>query len=198
MASSPKSGASRGRDRRRCVRQGGAIVQLCDAHDLPIISLTDTPGFMVGPDAERQALVRRACRMFVNGATVTVPYVTVVCARATGWERWPWRAATTTRRFSASRGRWTRSATWDSKEPCASLPQGTRRVREIDASRMSAAEARRTGERDVRLGAQHCEERQRPSPHPDGSTRDLPSPSCRFRTPSRPRGKRRSSLVMNG
>ena len=64
--------------------KGAQFVQLCDAHDLPIISLTDTPGFMVGPDAERQALVRRACRMFVNGATVTVPYFTVVLRKGYG------------------------------------------------------------------------------------------------------------------
>ncbi|MFZ0209907.1 MAG: carboxyl transferase domain-containing protein [Roseiarcus sp.] len=64
--------------------KGARFVQLCDAHDLPIISLTDTPGFMVGPDAERQALVRRACRMFVNGATVTVPYFTVVLRKGYG------------------------------------------------------------------------------------------------------------------
>jgi acetyl-CoA carboxylase carboxyltransferase component len=64
--------------------KGARFVQLCDAHDLPILSLTDTPGFMVGPDAERRALVRRACRMFVNGATVTVPYFTVVLRKGYG------------------------------------------------------------------------------------------------------------------
>ena len=51
------------------------FVQLCDAHDLPILSLCDTPGFMVGPDAEKPALVRRCCRMFVNGASLGVPPV---------------------------------------------------------------------------------------------------------------------------
>ncbi len=77
------------------VHLGGAIdadasdkaarfIQLCDAHDLPILSLTDTPGFMVGPEAEREALVRRACRMFVNGATATVPYFTVVLRKGYG------------------------------------------------------------------------------------------------------------------
>ena len=77
------------------VHLGGAIdadasdkaarfIQLCDAHDIPILSLTDTPGFMVGPEAEKQALVRRACRMFVNGATATVPYFTVVLRKGYG------------------------------------------------------------------------------------------------------------------
>ncbi len=60
------------------------FVQLCDAHDLPIISLCDTPGFMVGPEAEKDALVRRACRMFVNGATATVPYFTIVLRKGYG------------------------------------------------------------------------------------------------------------------
>jgi acetyl/propionyl-CoA carboxylase alpha subunit/acetyl-CoA carboxylase carboxyltransferase component len=60
------------------------FIQLCDGHDIPILSLTDTPGFMVGPEAEKQALVRRACRMFVNGATSTVPYFTVVLRKGYG------------------------------------------------------------------------------------------------------------------
>ena len=60
------------------------FLQLCDAHDLPILSLTDTPGFMVGPDAERKGLVRRACRMFVNGATATTPYFTIVLRKGYG------------------------------------------------------------------------------------------------------------------
>jgi acetyl/propionyl-CoA carboxylase alpha subunit/acetyl-CoA carboxylase carboxyltransferase component len=60
------------------------FIQLCDGHDIPILSLTDTPGFMVGPEAEKQALVRRACRMFVNGATSTGPYFTVVLRKGYG------------------------------------------------------------------------------------------------------------------
>jgi acetyl/propionyl-CoA carboxylase alpha subunit/acetyl-CoA carboxylase carboxyltransferase component len=60
------------------------FVQMCDAHDVPILSLCDTPGFMVGPAAEKPALVRRACRMFVNGASVTVPYFTIVLRKGYG------------------------------------------------------------------------------------------------------------------
>jgi len=60
------------------------FVQLCDAFDLPILSLCDTPGFMVGPEAERAALVRRCCRMFVNGANLTVPFFTVVLRKGYG------------------------------------------------------------------------------------------------------------------
>ena len=60
------------------------FIQLCDAYDLPIVSLCDTPGFMVGPDAERTAQVRHFSRMFVTAASVTVPWVTVVLRKGYG------------------------------------------------------------------------------------------------------------------
>jgi acetyl/propionyl-CoA carboxylase alpha subunit/acetyl-CoA carboxylase carboxyltransferase component len=60
------------------------FVQLCDAFDLPILSLCDTPGFMVGPEAEKTALVRHVSRMFVTAASVTVPYFTVVLRKGYG------------------------------------------------------------------------------------------------------------------
>ncbi len=60
------------------------FVQLCDAYDLPIVSLCDTPGFMVGPEAEEQAQVRHFARMFVTAASVTVPWVTVVLRKGYG------------------------------------------------------------------------------------------------------------------
>ena len=60
------------------------FLQLCDAHDLPVLSLCDTPGFMVGPEAERTGLVRRACRMFVAGANLGVPFFTVVLRKGYG------------------------------------------------------------------------------------------------------------------
>ncbi len=60
------------------------FVQLCDAFDLPIVSLCDTPGFMVGPDAEKTALVRHVSRMFVTAGSITVPYLTVVLRKGYG------------------------------------------------------------------------------------------------------------------
>jgi len=60
------------------------FVQLCDGHGLPIISLCDTPGFMVGPEAETTAQVRRFGRLFVAGASVAVPWITVVVRKAVG------------------------------------------------------------------------------------------------------------------
>lgn len=60
------------------------FLRLCDAHGLPIVSLCDTPGFMVGPDAERTATVRHFGRLFVTGANLGVPAVTVVLRKAYG------------------------------------------------------------------------------------------------------------------
>jgi len=60
------------------------FVQLCDAFDLPILSLCDTPGIMVGADAERTALVRHSSRIFVTAANITVPYFTIVLRKAYG------------------------------------------------------------------------------------------------------------------
>jgi len=60
------------------------LMQLCNAHGLPILSLIDTPGFMVGPEVEKRAQVRHVCRMFVVGSHVTVPYFSVVLRRGYG------------------------------------------------------------------------------------------------------------------
>ena len=60
------------------------FIQMCDAFDLPIVSLCDTPGIMVGTEAERTALVRHASRVFVNAANITVPFFTIVLRKAYG------------------------------------------------------------------------------------------------------------------
>ncbi|HEY4344334.1 MAG TPA: carboxyl transferase domain-containing protein [Parvibaculum sp.] len=60
------------------------FMQLCDAFGLPILSLCDTPGFMVGPEHEKTALVRRVSRMFVTAGTMTVPMFTVVLRKGYG------------------------------------------------------------------------------------------------------------------
>src|SRR4029079_5268859 len=60
------------------------FMQLCDAFDLPVVTLCDTPGMMVGPEVERTALVRHCSRLFVVGANVTVPLVTIVLRKAYG------------------------------------------------------------------------------------------------------------------
>ena len=60
------------------------FIQLCDAFDIPVLSLCDTPGIMVGPEAEKGALVRHASRLFVAGANLTVPFIVVVLRKAYG------------------------------------------------------------------------------------------------------------------
>ncbi|MGW7077906.1 carboxyl transferase domain-containing protein [Streptomyces sp. NPDC054866] len=60
------------------------FLRLCDAFGLPVVSLCDTPGFMVGPDAERTATVRHFSRLFVTGAQLRVPLVSLVLRKAYG------------------------------------------------------------------------------------------------------------------
>ena len=60
------------------------FMQLCDAFDVPLITLCDTPGMMVGPDIEATALVRHCNRLFVTGANLTIPTATVVLRKAYG------------------------------------------------------------------------------------------------------------------
>jgi acetyl-CoA carboxylase carboxyltransferase component len=60
------------------------FLQLCDGHDLPVLSLCDTPGFLVGPEAEETAQVRRFSRLFVTATSMTVPLVTVVLRKGYG------------------------------------------------------------------------------------------------------------------
>jgi acetyl-CoA carboxylase carboxyltransferase component len=60
------------------------FMQLCDAFGLPLLSLVDTPGFMVGPEAERTATVRHTSRMFLTAATLSVPFLCVIVRRAFG------------------------------------------------------------------------------------------------------------------
>jgi acetyl-CoA carboxylase carboxyltransferase component len=78
-----------------CQQLGGAVdaesaekaarfLQLCDAFELPVVSLTDTPGFMVGPDSEKQAAVRRMSSLFVTGASMTVPLVAIFLRKGYG------------------------------------------------------------------------------------------------------------------
>jgi acetyl-CoA carboxylase carboxyltransferase component len=60
------------------------FMQLCDAHALPIVSLIDTPGFMVGPEIESRGQVRHVSRMFVVAAQLRVPVVAIVLRKAYG------------------------------------------------------------------------------------------------------------------
>ena len=64
--------------------KGTRFIQLCDAFDIPILSLMDCPGMMVGPDVEATALVRHCVRMFNAGANLTTPLFGVVVRKAYG------------------------------------------------------------------------------------------------------------------
>jgi acetyl-CoA carboxylase carboxyltransferase component len=67
-----------------CADKAARFLQLCDAFGLPIVSLCDTPGFMVGPEAEKPALVRRTSRMFVVSGTMTTAMFTIVLRKGYG------------------------------------------------------------------------------------------------------------------
>ncbi len=64
--------------------KGGRFLQLCDTFGLPVISLCDTPGYMVGPDSEKTAAVRRGSRLIIAGANLTVPLFTIVIRKGYG------------------------------------------------------------------------------------------------------------------
>ncbi|MEL6965658.1 MAG: carboxyl transferase domain-containing protein, partial [Pseudomonadota bacterium] len=64
--------------------KGARFMQLCDAFDIPVLNLCDTPGIMVGPEVEKTALVRHAARMFLVGNNLSVPFFTVVLRKAYG------------------------------------------------------------------------------------------------------------------
>ncbi len=64
--------------------KGARFLQLCDAFDIPIVSLMDCPGMMVGPEVEKTALVRHCCRLFNTGANLSVPMFGVILRKAYG------------------------------------------------------------------------------------------------------------------
>lgn len=64
--------------------KGARFLQLCDAFDIPVLSLIDCPGIMVGPEVERTALVRHCTRLFNVGANMTAPLFSVVVRKAYG------------------------------------------------------------------------------------------------------------------
>ena len=78
-----------------CQQLGGAVdseaaekaarfLRICDSLGLPVLSLTDTPGFMVGPDSERQGAVRRMSSLFLAGADMSVPVVAIFLRKGYG------------------------------------------------------------------------------------------------------------------
>ncbi|MDT2007421.1 carbamoyl-phosphate synthase large subunit [Rhodococcus opacus] len=81
--------ANDGRHRGGAIDSDGAdkmarFLRLCDTYWLPVLSLCDTPGFMVGPEAEETAMVRHVSRLFVTGPNLTVPLCTIVIRKSYG------------------------------------------------------------------------------------------------------------------
>ena len=64
--------------------KGARFLQLCDSFDIPVLSLMDCPGIALGPDYERNALLRKVGRLLVTGANMTTPYFGVVIRKAYG------------------------------------------------------------------------------------------------------------------
>ena len=64
--------------------KGARFLQLCDAYGLPVISLCDTPGFMVGPESEKTAAVRRGSRLILVSANLSVPLFSVIVRKGYG------------------------------------------------------------------------------------------------------------------
>ena len=60
------------------------FMRLCSTFGIPLVFLCDTPGFMVGPDAEETALVKRAAKLFTTGASLRVPFCTIVLRKGYG------------------------------------------------------------------------------------------------------------------
>jgi acetyl-CoA carboxylase carboxyltransferase component len=60
------------------------FMQLCDGFGIPMLSFCDTPGFMVGPEEEKTAMVRRTCRMFVTAASLEIPLFCLVTRKGYG------------------------------------------------------------------------------------------------------------------
>ncbi|MEA2167545.1 MAG: hypothetical protein QOF76_845 [Solirubrobacteraceae bacterium] len=67
-----------------CADKAARFLQLCDAFGIPIVSLVDTPGMMVGPKAEATGLVRHTSRLLVAAAALRVPMVAVILRRGYG------------------------------------------------------------------------------------------------------------------
>ena len=121
LANNPAPGR---RHRRRCGRQGRALHAAVQCHGLPIVSLVDTPGFMVGPEVEATAQVRHVSRLFVTAASLRVPFFSVVLRKGYGLGAMGMTAGGFMRRCSPSPGPRASSAPWGWKAPCAWVSEG--------------------------------------------------------------------------
>ena len=64
--------------------KAGRFMKLCNTYGIPLVFLCDTPGFMVGPEVEKTGLVKRAAKLFTTGASLEVPFCTIVLRKGYG------------------------------------------------------------------------------------------------------------------
>ena len=64
--------------------KASGFMKLCNTFGIPLVFLCDTPGFMVGPEAEKAGLVKRAAKLFTTGASLEVPFCTIVLRKGYG------------------------------------------------------------------------------------------------------------------
>lgn len=108
--------------------------QLCDAFDIPILSLIDTPGFMVGIESEKSAAARHGVRMMTVGSNITVPIFAIVVRRCYGFGGTAMAGGGTSRPFFI--------ISWPSGEFGGMAPQGAVQLgyrRQLDATSDPAA-----------------------------------------------------------
>jgi acetyl-CoA carboxylase carboxyltransferase component len=60
------------------------FVDLCQTFHLPIVTLVDEPGFMIGPEAERDATIRHGASALISVALSTVPWATILVRKSMG------------------------------------------------------------------------------------------------------------------
>ena len=132
------------------------FLQLCDAFGLPVVSLCDTPGFMVGPEAETTALVRHVARMFVTGASLTRAVLHVVLRKGYGLGAQAMAGGSFTTPLSSPwPGRPASSGRWASKARCGSVcARSWRRSRTPTSARQRVPGHGRPQPYEKRQGAQ--------------------------------------------
>jgi acetyl-CoA carboxylase carboxyltransferase component len=64
--------------------KASTFMRLCSTFGIPLVFLCDTPGFMVGPEAEQTGLVKQAAKLFTTGAALQVSFCTIVLRKGYG------------------------------------------------------------------------------------------------------------------
>ncbi len=60
------------------------FVQLCDAFNIPLVTLVDVPGFLPGVDQEHDGIIRRGAKLLYAYCNTTVPRISLVVRKAYG------------------------------------------------------------------------------------------------------------------